>query len=306
MANKEIPFNDFCEMSEVDPKEVRATFSLLIQSIDEDEMWDAFPMGGIVRDICISLLDVMDNNGPFTEEKVFFIEGITTRYIGLKLVEEDLGSQIVGIPDDLPLEEVIFVKMAIRLTEIFKAHKEEICEKEQGPTDSPAVVVYMTARITGEDDVEADFEIMPFDVDIEKEDISSVLYGILVEGLAKKGEPVAIGVFNDVFALAASDSGSVLPTALSYEEDFYSNPSSKVFNALNGMLLSKDNQLVTTSMPYIYDDFGKPSFTGKTVDMENVEEISSDPTDKGKICKTIVDFFNNISTDAEGIWKKSN
>jgi hypothetical protein len=303
MDNNEIPFDDFCKMGDTNPAEVIEVFKAVIEVIDSEELWSIFPMGGIVRGMCISILETMTANGPFDEEKASFIDGITQKLVDYKAEEmlEDVG--VIDMPN-LSTKDKIYVKLGIQLTETFKRNKEKVCEEANGPEDMPPVVIYMLASFDEHEGVKADFQLLNLNVNTDEE-LSTVLYKTLVDGLAKFGEPAAIGVLNDVYALSVSDSHTILPSSKNYEEDYKSNPSTKVFNALNGMLMAPGQQVVVTSISYSYDDFGKPQFTTKAVDMEDVAEVSLDKTDKGVICRTVNSFFENALVEVESIWKKS-
>ena len=307
MDKNEIPFNDFCKMSDVEPLDVIHVFESVIEIIDSEELWVIFPMGGIVRAMCMSVLETMKTDGPFDEEKASFIDGITQKLMNHKNQEmlEDIidDMDILGMPD-LSIKDKIYVKLGIQLTETFKRNKEKVCEEANGPEDMPPVVVYMLASFDEEEGIKADFQLLELDVHNDEE-LSTILYKTLVDGLAKFGEPAAIGVLNDVYALSVSDADTILPSSKNYEEDYNKNPSTKVFNALNGMLMAPGQQVVVTSIGYSYDDFGKPQFNKKEVDIEQVKDIYLDHTDKGTICRTVNSFFDNALVEIESIWKKS-
>jgi hypothetical protein len=303
MDNNEISFNDFCKISEVNPAEVIQAFESVIDVIDMENAWAIFPMGGIVRGVCISVLEIMSTNGPFDEEKASFIDGITNKYLEYKTNDMFDNLQIIDMPN-LSQKDKVYVQLAIQLTETFQRNKEKVCEEANGPQDHSSVIVYMLASFDENEGIKADFQIIEFDVG-ENEELHTVLYKALIDGWAKFGEPAAIGIYNDVYAISEKDKDSMLPSSKNYAEDYHLNPTTKVFNALSGMLMAPGQKIVVTNICYSYDDFGKPQFSDKELDLQGVEEVSLDLTEKGAICRTVNSFFENTKIEVESIWKKS-
>lgn len=285
------PFDEWCQLNGgADPQEIIKYFQSVIDDYRTSEIWDAMNLSKTMGVEKIDeLLDVFKNNGDVSESGMMLIQILIETILSMVRYTKVLESDWILTYDE-DIRDVIAVGASMCMS--VEDMKNEICEINCGPADLQPIMFYQY------EDAESVTGVGTARLPIGTEaDYVGMVSRTLNRALLEFGKPITVSIVSDSY-VQPGPAVKKFANTTELADDFKTNPSSRVSEALIVMLFTSLGQMVFFNSIYWYGDDGLPVFDNdkRSIEVPDIAMLMSDGSEKGRIGVVINAFMAENSS----------